>query len=109
MRRSAWGSYYTAQLRSGKYGVIALFYATTFSSVNLPGSMLLSPGGSGSYQKLLGLVGTNSGEPGLAALTQALEKNPDYRLAAAGPYDTSNISGTHDYSVYVIWQRRARA
>lgn len=109
VRQSAWGSYYAAQLRSGHYGVIALFYPTTFSSVNLPGSMLLSPGGRGNYQKLLDLVGTNSGEPGLSALTQALEKSPDYRLAAAGPYDTSNISGTHDYSVYVIWQRKARA
>lgn len=106
--QSDWVSYYSAQLHSGNYGTIALFYSTTFSSVRLPGSVLLS-NGSRTYRELLSLVGNNSGEPGLPALTQALDTDgKQYRLAAVGPYNTSNISGTHDYGIYVIWQKRAQ-
>ncbi len=102
--RNAWRSYYSAQLQSGNYGVITLFYATTFSSApELPGSILLSPHGSTTVQTLLGLVGDNSGEPGLPALTLALEQNRGYRLVAVGPYDGSN-----DYSIYAIWQKKAQ-
>jgi Dolichyl-phosphate-mannose-protein mannosyltransferase/Glycosyl transferase family 2 len=104
-----WSSYYSTQLRSGNYSVIVLFYSTTFSSVRMPGSILMSHGNS-TYTELLGLVGNNSGEPGLAALTQALDTDSEqYRLAAKGPYDTSNISGTHDYGIYAIWQKRAQS
>lgn len=104
--QGSWNSYYSAQLHSGNYGVIALFYATTFSSVKLPGQILLTNYGGRAYQQLLGLVSDNSGEPGLSALTRALEKDgQEYRLAAVGRYNTSNISGTHDYGIYAIWQR----
>lgn len=103
---SSWRIYYSAQLKRQGYGVIALFYSTTFSSVTLPESVLLSPSGNSAYQELLSLVGANSGEPGLPALTQALETDQQYRLAAVGRYNTSNISGTHDYGIYAIWQRK---
>ena len=56
----------------------------------------------------MSLVGDNSGEPGLPALTLALENDREYRLASHGAYNTSNISGTHDYGVYAIWQKRAQ-
>ena len=103
--RSVWSSYYLALLRRGNYGVIALFYATTFSSgPDLPGSMLLSPPhGRRTNQDLLGLVGDNAGEPGLRALTLALEDDPDYRLAAIGPYDSAQ-----DNEFYAIWQEKAQ-
>jgi hypothetical protein len=100
--QSSWSADYSAQLRRGNYGVIALFYATTFSSApELPGSILLSPRGSTTSQILLRLVGDNAGEPGLPALTLALEQDRDYRLVAVGPYD-----GTNDYSIYAIWQKK---
>ena len=57
-------------------------------------------------QDLLSLVGDNSGERGLPALTRALEGDRDYYRVKAGPYNTSNISGTHDYGIYVIWKLR---
>jgi putative flippase GtrA/glycosyltransferase involved in cell wall biosynthesis len=104
----SWESYYANELTTGSYGVIALFYATTFSSAKLPGSILISPRGNRTYQELLGLVGDNSGEPGLPELTLALEKDPEYRLAAVGPYDTSQISGTRTYGIYAIWEKRAQ-
>jgi putative flippase GtrA/glycosyltransferase involved in cell wall biosynthesis len=103
---SSWNSYYSGQLHSGNYGVIALFYSTTFSSVKIPGTILLSPQAANSYKQLLGLVGSNSGEPGLSALTLALENDPEYSIAAVGHYNTSNISGTHAYGVYAIWQKK---
>ena len=101
-------SNYKTQLNSGNYGVIALFYATTFSSVKLSQKILLLPTNDGAmYQRLIALVGNNSGESGLSALTLALENDSEYRLAAKGPYNTSNISGGHDYGVYAIWKKQA--
>jgi hypothetical protein len=85
--------------------VIVLFYSTTFSTVKLTANTLLLLHGSRRYQTLLGLVGNNSGEPGLSALTLALETDLQYHLAAVGRYNTRNISGTHGYGVYAIWQK----
>jgi Dolichyl-phosphate-mannose-protein mannosyltransferase len=100
--RSAWRSHYSAQLRSGNYGMIALFYATTFSSApDLPGKVLLLPYQNGTSKQLLDLVGDNSGEPGLTELTLAVENDPDYSLVAEGPYDSANANG-----IYAIWQRK---
>jgi hypothetical protein len=93
-------SYYMSQLDSGKYGVITLFYPTTFSSgAQLKGADLLLPPGSRVNQKLLGLVG-GSKEPGLPALTLALEKNPEYKLVHVGQYNSA-----HAYSAYAIWRK----
>ena len=83
---------YPAQLHSGKYEVIVLFYSTTFSSSpELPGRMLLPSQASSTYQQLLSLVGDNSEEPDLPALTLALAKDPRYGLKAVG-HTTPTIS-----------------
>jgi len=101
--RSNWASYYAKHLGDSRLSVICLFYATTFSSApDLPGSVLLRPDGSNTGQQLLGLVADNSGEPGLTALTLAVEEDSSYRLTAVGPYDSSGANG-----VYAIWQRKA--
>lgn len=100
MPADTWESYYVSQLRTGAYGVIALFYAASFSSQGLPRSMLLIRHGKNTYHLLLSLVGDNSGEPGLPALTLALENNPNYRLVAVGRYDSAL-----NYSIYAIWQK----
>jgi hypothetical protein len=90
-----------SQLNSGKYGLIVLFYPTTFSSApQLSGDLLLSPSESSLNQALLRLVGRGSGEPGLPALTLALEADPEYRFVAAGPYNSA-----HEHTIYAIWQR----
>lgn len=97
-----WTSHYLSQLRSGKYGVIALFYGTTFSSAPyLPGSFVLSPPPKGANQEFLGYVAKNSGQPGLPALTQALQHDADYKLVASGPYNSA-----HQHSIFAIWVRR---
>ncbi len=94
-------AYYATQLRNANYGLIALFYSTSFTSANLPASMLTSPqGGAGVSSKLLGLVSINSDEPGLLALTQALEQDHAYRLLTVGPYDSA-----HEHGVFAIWRR----
>jgi hypothetical protein len=99
--RRRWESYYMSRLNSGKYGLIVLFYLTTFSSApQLSGDLLLSPSESSLNQALLRLVGRGSGEPGLPALTLALEADPEYRFVAAGPYNSA-----HEHSIYAIWQR----
>lgn len=105
VQQSAWESYYAGQLHREDYGVIVLFYATKFSSApELPGTLLLSPSSSTTNQTLLELVGDGAGEPGLSALTLALEEDGQYRLAALGPYDSAS-----DYSIFAIWQKRAQA
>lgn len=96
-------AYYATQLKDGDYGLIALFYSTSFTSANLPASLLTSPHGTRVSSELLGLVGINSGEPGLPALTQALEQDPAYRLLSVGPYNSADQHG-----VFAIWQRVAR-
>jgi hypothetical protein len=94
-------SYYANQLQSHNYGVIALFYETTFSSAtSLPGDVVLSPPGRSASRRLLKLVGTNSGQPGLGALTLALEKDPDYNLIVQGRFNSA-----HNYGIYAIWQK----
>jgi hypothetical protein len=101
-------TYYATQLQSRNYGLITLFYSTTFSTAGLPGTMLVPQHGHNPSPNLLTLVGRNSGEPGLPALTHAIVASHEYRLVASGPYNTSNISGTHDYGLYVIWLRMAQ-
>jgi hypothetical protein len=97
-------SYYTRQLSRINYGAIALFYSTTFSSApEMPSTLLLSPSSSGTSQRLLGLVGEGSGEPGLPALTQALESNRQYHLVSVGPFDDAR-----GYGLYAIWQKQAQ-
>ena len=93
-------TYYTRQLRSLHYGLVVLFYSTSFSSGNLPANLLTSGGGSSFPARLLGLVGADSGEPGLRALTLALERDrKHYRLVATGPYNSA-----HNHAVFAIWQ-----
>lgn len=102
IRQNYWESYYTAQLRSGNYGIIVLFYATTFSSVpDLPGKLLVSPPSRRSpNQKILSLEGDNPGEPGLPALTLAIESDSAYGRPITGPYNSTNENG-----VYAIWYK----
>jgi hypothetical protein len=98
-------SYYLSQLRQGRYGAIALFYSTTFSSApEMPSTLLLPRSSTPGGQTLLGLVGEGSGEPGLPALTQALESDKkNYRLARVGAFDASRGHG-----IYAIWQKKAQ-
>jgi dolichyl-phosphate-mannose-protein mannosyltransferase len=103
--RSAWPSYYRNGLRSHDYGVVALFYTTTFQTRQLPANILLSPGRPHIYNELLGLVGYNSGQPGLPELTLALEADPSYRLVAVGPYDSGASLTGYSYGLYAIWRK----
>ena len=97
---SDWESDYAQELLDGNYGIIALFYPTTFSSrPNLPVGFLVSPAASGADQ-VLSIEGKNPGEPGLPDLTIAVEKLYGYP-AKIGSYDSSSESG-----VYAIWLKK---
>ena len=100
--RAAWSSYYTTQLRQDDYGLIVLFYATTFSSApDLPSGVLLKPPDSRANREFLSLVGDDPGEPGLSALTQVIQNDRDYKFIGIGPYDSANANG-----IFAIWQRQ---
>ena len=93
--------YYTSQLNNGNYGLIALFYPTTFSSApQLTGADLLSSPSSRMNKKLLSLIGKISGQPGLLPLTLALENNPKYTLVRIGRYNSAHV-----YNIYAIWRK----
>ena len=100
-----WRNYYATRLQNGNYGLIVLFYTTTFSTAGLPGNMLLPAQDTNPITNLLVQVADNLREPGLPALTLALSASHEYSRVASGLYNTSNISGTHDYGTYVIWER----
>jgi hypothetical protein len=51
----------------------------------------------------LSLVGEGSGQPGLPALTQALEGDKRYRLVRVGLFDSA-----HKHGLYAIWQKKAQ-
>ena len=82
---SSWNTYYSTQLRNKDYGVIALFYSTTFSSVRMPGTILL-PRTVNSYHKLLGLVGNNSESLGFLRLRSLSKKMTS---TVSSPLDTT--------------------
>ncbi len=103
--RASWPRYYATTLNAGSYSVIAVFYHTTFSAAPaLSGNLILKSHVARRYQKLVTLVGSNSGQPGLPVLTLALEKNKQYELVSVGPFNTASLAGSLDYGVYAIWK-----
>jgi hypothetical protein len=103
--QSQWESYYEGELRGLNFGVVALFYPTTFASTpELPEDLLLPQESSGPNGGLLSLEGENAGEPGLPALTLALEKDPDYGT----PTITGIYDSTGDNGIYAIWLKKSQ-
>jgi hypothetical protein len=102
--RSDWHAYYLKWLRERRYGVIALFYSTTFTATPALSGQQIAGGGV-SQRGLLDLVGANSNELGVPILTEELERSRGYKLVASGPYNITNLSGTHSYGVFAIWER----
>jgi putative flippase GtrA/GT2 family glycosyltransferase len=96
-----WSSYYSKLLSNENYGIIVLFYSTTFSSASLQPNIPLVKDSGATYEDLLDLVGQNSGEPGLPELTKVLAADPSYQLEAQGPYNSG-----HDLGIYAIWQKK---
>lgn len=94
-----WYPYYAQQLRAANYGVIVLFYNTRLA---LPEDALLSAGNGFSKQDVLSLMSSKSTEPGLSALTEAIEQDTRYRLVAEGSYGAGDSIGG-----YAIWQKAA--
>jgi putative flippase GtrA len=94
---------YRRLLGRDNYSVIALFYATTVRE--LPASMVLSTHGSVANEKILNIItgnNTSVSAEGQAALTVALENDPEYHLASIGPFNANIITG-----IFVIWEKKA--
>jgi hypothetical protein len=101
LKRDLWEEYYRSILEKSDYDVIVLFYTTSFSSSpTLPANVLLSPPGRPS-PGILSLEGSNPGEPGLPALTLAIESDPAYGTQPTiGTYDSEDQNG-----FYAIWRK----
>jgi hypothetical protein len=93
-------AYYTSVLNSRKYGVIALFYAAASPTPRMTAASMSASQRASIYQQLISSPGLAPGESGLGTLTGLLERSRQYRLVAAGPYDSASVDGT-----YAIWQR----
>jgi hypothetical protein len=92
-------AYYLRVLRSTNYGLIALFYSTSFTTASLPTDIFTATDPRRTAQEVLDSAGGSS-EPGLGALTAALRRDHAYRLVKSGPYDSANSHGT-----YAVWQK----
>ncbi len=105
--RRAWRAYYAAQLRRRDFGVIAMFYAATPPASTLTGGALRGLPGRRAYQDLVNSPAYDPDQPGLPALTRALEHDSRYRLVAEGPFATGQAGAQN--AVFAIWERVARS
>jgi putative flippase GtrA len=92
-------AYYLQRLRSTNYGLIALFYPTSFTTSHLPTDIFTAADPDRTAQEVLDSLG-GATQPGLGPLTAALREDHAYRLVTSGPYDAANSHGT-----YAIWQK----
>jgi hypothetical protein len=99
------GAISLGQLRSGRFGVIALFYPASSSVTDVPTSVLLSAKDGEGYRRLLVTASDSSNNSSLAALTLALEKDSAYRLVAVGPYNSGVSVNRYAYGMFAIWSR----
>ena len=90
---------YTAQLHKVNYGLVVLFYSTSFTNSNLPTGILTAKPGTISHQ-ILGSASSTS-EPGLGELTEALRRDKAYKIFRSGPFNNAN-----DHGVFVIWKKQ---
>src|SRR5262249_19278539 len=81
------------------YGLVVLFYSTSFTNSNLPTGILTSRSPAISHQ-IIGSASSAS-EPGLTPLTEGLQRDHAYRIFKSGPYDNAN-----DHRVFVIWRKQ---
>jgi putative flippase GtrA/glycosyltransferase involved in cell wall biosynthesis len=91
---------YIAQLHQVSYGLVVLFYSTSFTNSNLPTGILTGRPGAVSNQ-IFDSAGSAS-EPGLQELTEALQRDHAYQIFRSGPFNNAN-----DHGVFVIWRKQA--
>ncbi len=102
--RDRWYSYFAAKLRTTGYGLIALFYRRR-PGMRLPASTVIGAGDVARIGAELGRLGAmKAAEPGVPALTRALERDHEFRLVAVGPYNSDTQDG-----IYAIWLREPGA
>jgi hypothetical protein len=98
--RSRWHSYFASRLTGG-FGLIALFYDRP-AGMTLPASTSVGPRDAARIgAELARLQPLKASEPGVPAITKALERNRQFRLVAVGRYDSINNDG-----IYAIWLRQ---
>jgi hypothetical protein len=67
----------------------------------LPGQLLLSPDEGAARKQLLTFLGSAINNSQLGNLVTAIQRDQDFRLAAAGPYDSRTATAK-----YAIWVRK---
>ncbi|MGI9008237.1 MAG: ArnT family glycosyltransferase [Streptosporangiaceae bacterium] len=97
--RGRWYSYYAGELRASHAGVIALFYAPPSAAGRAARDGWLDAHRGHMYGALRTLANFQRSEPGVPALTRAIERDRQYRLVAVGPYDSGAQSG-----IFAIWR-----
>jgi putative flippase GtrA/glycosyltransferase involved in cell wall biosynthesis len=86
-------------LNSSGYGFFSLFYPTSSAAPAILDSLVAGQS-SATDQALLELAEAYPSQPGLLALTKALESDPSYKLVAVGPYDSRYLT-----EAYAIWKK----
>jgi putative flippase GtrA len=91
-----------ALLRTWNVSVVALYFPTTSSSVELAPRLFVST--SSAQEDLLAFAAQVDNAPGMPSLVTYLEGDQDYRLDAEVPYDSDLQDG-----VYAIWEKVPRS
>jgi hypothetical protein len=103
--RKAWGAYYKNLVDPGtsgpQYAVFALFYSSTLRDM----SALAGAQQAKALRILKRLHGEYPADQGVRMFTRALEQSRNYKLAAWGPYNIDQTTGTHSYRAFAIWVR----
>ena len=102
-----WPAYYRHVLDESHFGLVVLTFSGTVKSAEFPGEVfqgLRTP----SQQQLVKVASSNSTMPGLYDFVVALDQDPNYRIAASGPYNSGFGYGAGP-GTYVIWQKVANA
>ena len=105
---NSWNSYYSETIAQRKIRSNSTFLLTTFSSSKVPGTNIANSSSRPDIPRAAGTSGRQLGRAGSTGAYPCPGKGREqYRIAAVGHYNTSNISGTHDYGIYAIWQRNS--
>jgi hypothetical protein len=99
--QSSWEAAYRARLQSKAPPLVVLAFTGKAQPSQVPA--MLAAAASGKAAELSEVIGQESGQPGLPALTLALLGDPSYRQVAIGPCDTGWSYG-YTQGTYIIWE-----
>jgi hypothetical protein len=100
-----WVAYYRHELAIQKPPIAVLWMPGVMKGQSLPADVLkVLRKEKGTRTTLAEMAGASMQTPGLYAFAEALQKDPSYRLAATGPYNTGFGSFSATPGTFMVWR-----